>query len=354
MISIRTLTDGGQQAVEIAHEIGAFLGAATTSLDAALYDLRLHDASADEIVNALAGRQDAGVGIRVAFNRDYQGGPPVPPPPQADWNRIDALPVPTKPIPGVPDLMHHKYVIRDRRTVLTGSTNWTDDSWTREENVFVTVDSPEVAARYTEDFEQLWTRGDVQHSGRVETAPIQVGDATVRTWFTPEHGDDLAHRIAKQLSRARRRIRIASPVITSGPILGTLAQVAADRKVDLAGVVDATQIHEVLSQWHENGNASWKTPALRFVLEQAPFTGKLSTPYAPGSVHDYMHAKVTVADDTAFVGSFNLSHSGELNAENILEIEHSGLADELAAFVDSIRLRYSPVRLLAPANSIRG
>ena len=53
---------------------------------------------------------------------------------------------------------------------------------------------------------------------------------------------------------------------------------------------------------------------------RADFTGKRSTPYAPGSVHDYMHAKVTVADDVAFVGSFNLSHSGELNAENVLEI----------------------------------
>ena len=31
----------------------------------------------------------------------------------------------------------------------------------------------------------------------------------------------------------------------------------------------------------------------------------------PGAVHDFMHAKVTVCDDTAFVGSFNLSHSGE-------------------------------------------
>ena len=34
-----------------------------------------------------------------------------------------------------------------------------------------------------------------------------------------------------------------------------------------------------------------------------------------------LHAKVTVADDTVLIGSFNLSHSGETNAENVLEIE---------------------------------
>ena len=33
-----------------------------------------------------------------------------------------------------------------------------------------------------------------------------------------------------------------------------------------------------------------------------------------------MHAKVVVADDVAFVGSFNFSRSGERNAENVLEI----------------------------------
>jgi phosphatidylserine/phosphatidylglycerophosphate/cardiolipin synthase-like enzyme len=53
-----------------------------------------------------------------------------------------------------------------------------------------------------------------------------------------------------------------------------------------------------------------------------------------------MHAKVTVADDVVFVGSFNLSHSGELNAENVLEIGDPSLADRLAAFVDEIRARY--------------
>jgi phosphatidylserine/phosphatidylglycerophosphate/cardiolipin synthase-like enzyme len=44
-----------------------------------------------------------------------------------------------------------------------------------------------------------------------------------------------------------------------------------------------------------------------------------------------MHAKATVADDLVFAGSFNLSHPGELNAENVLEIADAGLAEQLAA-----------------------
>ena len=60
-----------------------------------------------------------------------------------------------------------------------------------------------------------------------------------------------------------------------------------------------------------------------------------------------MHAKVTVADDIVFVGSFNLSHSGERNAENVLEIADAAIADQLAAFIDGIRARYPAVDLPA-------
>jgi phosphatidylserine/phosphatidylglycerophosphate/cardiolipin synthase-like enzyme len=53
-----------------------------------------------------------------------------------------------------------------------------------------------------------------------------------------------------------------------------------------------------------------------------------------------MHAKLTVADDVVFTGSFNLSRSGEENAENMVEIVDAALADRLAAYVDDVRGRY--------------
>jgi phosphatidylserine/phosphatidylglycerophosphate/cardiolipin synthase-like enzyme len=58
-----------------------------------------------------------------------------------------------------------------------------------------------------------------------------------------------------------------------------------------------------------------------------------------------MHAKVTVADDTVFVGSFNHSHSGEQNAENVLEIADPALAERMASFIDEIRGRHPAVTL---------
>jgi phosphatidylserine/phosphatidylglycerophosphate/cardiolipin synthase-like enzyme len=345
-VEVRTLTDGGQPAVDTANALADFIGAAQRSLDIAVYDLMLPDELVTIVGGALRAANARGVALRLAYNVDHPRNVPVPPPPRTDPSVLESLPFPTAAIPGVPDLMHQKYIVRDGASVWTGSTNWTADSWTREENVIVTVDSADLAARYTTDFEQLWTRRDVQHSGKVDTSPITVGGVALRPWFCPGRGEQTAHRIAKAIGTATRRVRIASPVLTSAPILATLAQVITDGKIDIAGVVDRTQIIEVLQQWHaDEANASWKVPLLRTVLSRAPFSGKNSTPYAPGSVHDYMHAKVTVADDTVFVGSFNLSHSGELNAENVLEIPDAGLAERLAAFVDAVRAAYPPVAL---------
>jgi phosphatidylserine/phosphatidylglycerophosphate/cardiolipin synthase-like enzyme len=123
-------------------------------------------------------------------------------------------------------------------------------------------------------------------------------------------------------------------------VLGTLAEVCAEQRVDCVGVCDWTQTHAVFGQWRENPRSAWKGPLLARVLEGAEFTGKRSTPWRPDALHDYMHAKVTVADDVVFVGSYNLSRSGELNAENVLEFRSEELADRLASYIDEVRARY--------------
>ncbi len=340
MIELRTLTDGGQSAAEVAEDVATFLDGARETLDLALYDIRLTGAEAERVRGAMTGAADRGVRVRLLYNIDHPGPIPVPPPPESVSDLIETLPFETRAISGVPDLMHHKYAVRDGQAVLSGSTNWTMDSWTYQENVVVTVASRDLATAFTLNFEELWDDGDVERSGRVEPRPVSVGGGEIRPWFCPDHGEPLAHRIAKHLGRAKRRIRIASPVLTSGPILGTLAEIAAEHRCDAAGVVDETQLDAVYHQWLTNGVSAWKVPLLRSVIEKIDFTGKRSIPWSPESLHNFMHAKVVVADDVAFVGSFNLSRSGERNAENVLEIHDDETADRLAAYIDSIRALY--------------
>ncbi|MGH7776546.1 MAG: phospholipase D-like domain-containing protein, partial [Candidatus Dormibacterales bacterium] len=150
------------------------------------------------------------------------------------------------------------------------------------------------------------------------------------------------HAIARRIHAARRRIRICSPVITSGPVLGTLAELleAVPAGLSIGGAFDGTQMREVMAQWAGSGTAGWKMEAFRSIVNSGLFSAKASTPYGEGTVHDFMHAKLAVLDDRVFVGSFNLSHSGESNAENVLEIEDAPLADLCADFVDLVAARY--------------
>jgi phosphatidylserine/phosphatidylglycerophosphate/cardiolipin synthase-like enzyme len=339
-IEVRTFTDGGQPAVAVAHAVAAFLDGAEHSLDLAQYDFELGAQTAAIVGDAIKRAAGRGVRIRLAFNVDHRRPIPVPPPPSPDLTLIASLPVEAIPVAGVPDLMHHKYVIRDRASVWTGSLNWTDDSWSRQENVVAIVDSPDLAIDFERDFEQVIATGPVSESGFVE--PVWRG--RVRAWFTPGHAADLSHRIAQSIGLAQRRVRICSPVLTAGPVLGAVAAAVAHGAVDVAGCLDQTQVRGVAYQWHANGKSDWKRPLLDRLAAGA-FTGKLSTPYGVVSVHDFMHAKVTVVDDTVFLGSFNLSRSGESNAENVLEIEDAAIAERLAGFVDEVRGRYPRLEL---------
>ena len=348
MIEIQPLHPGGQTALEVAELAVAFLDEARESLDLALYDVRLPGEPGDLVAGALRAAAARGVAVRIAYNADHDERV-FPPPPQTAPELIEALPFPTCGIPGIPDLMHHKYVVRDGAAVWSGSTNWTTDSWTRQENFIVRAESEAVAAAFGANFEELWSTRDVDKTGRHEPRTIDVGGREVRVWFTPGQGEDLSHRIARALGRARTRIRIASPVITAGPVLGTLAQLAAEGRIDVRGVVDRTQMDQVIYQWRTNGRSAWKIPILASVLEHADFRGKPSIPWTPESIHDFMHAKVTVADDIVFAGSFNLSRSGEMNAENVIEVRDPELADRMAAFVEEVRDRYE--RMPVPAGA---
>ena len=337
-IEIRTLTDGGQQAVDVAKQVASFLGEARRSLDLAQYDFHLGPETAELVGGAIKAAAARGVAVRMIYDVGHRNPIPVPPPPEPDVELISSLGVPHRPIAGIPDLMHHKYAVRDSEAVWTGSANWTDDSWTRQENVILIAESAKLAADFTVDFEQLWSKGIVEESGFVEPNPVRIAGKNVRAWFTPGFGEALSRRIAKRIRRAQRRVRICSPVLTVAPVLSALSERISEG-LDIAGCLDRPQIEGVIYQWGIDGNAAWKLPLLRQALK-ADFSAKPSTPYGQGTVHDFMHAKVTVVDDVAFAGSFNLSRSGEQNAENVLEIEDAALADRLAAFIDEVRARY--------------
>ncbi len=199
------------------------------------------------------------------------------------------------------------------------------------------VESEPVAAAFLHDFEQLWSGHELERSGGTG-AQVRVDGIAVQPYFGP-HGPSLAHVTAWRLGRARRRIRVLSPVITAGPILGTLAEFAGNSSFDFAGAYDRTQMQEVQSQWRTVPANNWKIEAWQVIA--ARMSGKVSTPYREGSVHDYMHAKAIVIDSEVLAGSYNFSRGGEENAENLLRIGDQWQAEEFATFADEVAQRYA-------------
>ena len=344
-IDVAFLSDGGQPATTTAERLLAFLSAARTSLDIAIYDAHFADGTDDELVSAIDEAEGRGVRVRAVYNDEHNRRVPIPPPPEGPslFERLAGA-VPARAIPGIPDLMHHKYVVRDRDTVWTGSTNWTADAWTRMENLIVTVASADLAAAYTQDFEQLWNKRHVERTGTFDDQPATFNGTTVRALFSPGRGRKMSQLIATRIGQAARRIRICSPVLTSSPILATLAEVLDDSACDTAITVDGPQMRQAVSQWRADGRAAWKAPLYERVVASGAVAAKPSTPYAPGAVHDYMHAKVVVCDDWVLTGSYNCSHSGEMNAENLLDIHDPALAERCAAYCDDIHARYRSSR----------
>src|SRR2546430_1029225 len=152
MIAVRTLTDGGQQPVEIAHALADFAGAAARTLEIAVYDFALGPETEPIVHGALEDAAHRGVAVRLAYNVDHRAPIAVPPPPKSVPEDIATLDFPTRGIAGIPDLMHHKYVVRDAEALWMGSANWTDDSWSREENVIAQIESAPLAHAYLIDF----------------------------------------------------------------------------------------------------------------------------------------------------------------------------------------------------------
>jgi phosphatidylserine/phosphatidylglycerophosphate/cardiolipin synthase-like enzyme len=352
VIDVTFLEQGGQPAGQIAALLADFIAAARSTLHVAIYDFRLSDPVAEPVVRALCERAAAGVEVLIACdagkpNADFPAAGTDPAPPGAvDFIRRMGDGIQPKPITGgdprMPKLMHHKYAIRDGRTangtVWTGSANWTDDSWTLQENNLLRIASPELCTYYETDFAELWQRGDIGTTGQHDTGTVVVGGTKVHVAFAPGEGRAIDHDVAHRISAARRRLKVCSMLITSGAILGALSDVLQRGQVaEYGGICDRTQMEGVFQQWR-GSPAEWKIDV--FERASAPLAGKRSTPYTPTSQHDFMHNKVVVADDSVITGSYNLSNSATENAENILIIEDRALADRYVAYIDHLSQRY--------------
>ncbi len=351
-LDVLFLEAGGQTAAAVAARLAAFIRQATHSLQIAIYDMHLTGDAAALVRDALQERRQAGVSIRIAYDSGDEVGTALA---QANEPKttqtgafLAASGLPLCPIASQGNLMHQKYVVRDAYTpqaqVWTGSSNFTDDSWTHQENNCLIIPSVELANHYARDFEELWASGNIQTTGTLDTGQVvlhyagQAAPTTVA--FAPGKGPWIDIHIAQALLSARREVTLACVVLTSGHILGALGDLM-HQGVPIDGVYDRTQMEGVFVQWQQVPHNHWKPPAFQAIVDYGRLVGKNSTPYTPTSVHDFMHNKVMVVDDTVITGSYNFSRNAEFNAENVLLIENAALAATYRAYIRRLAARFA-------------
>lgn len=350
-LAVRFIAEGCQSAADVAGQMAEFISLATDSVDLAIYDCRLDDDAAEPIRAALQDRLKHGVTIRLVYDdssakpqshRDFEAV-------GADFaerdthERVQELGLPSSSIRGIrgDGLMHQKFMVRDSEAVWTGSMNWSNDSMTRMENTLVSLVSPELASHFQRDFDQLWQSRHTLNTGTFRTTPVrlQYAGQTAETDvdFSPGQGEHINEWVAKRVLRARSRIIFCAMLINSSKLLNALMTVLDERSLELWGVYDQTQMDGVLEQWNDEPQVRWKVKAVQRLLRQAELIGKDSLPYRPGKSHNFMHNKLLIVDDLVITGSYNFSHAAQNNAENMLAMQSSELANDAIAYVDKLR-----------------
>ena len=138
--------EGSVQAV-----IERFLGAATISVEAALY--RLNNPS---LVRALEEAYQRGVRIRLVLDRNKF---------EEDHTTRQLLSEVSFRVrflygrEGQGSKMHHKFALFDSSVALTGSYNWTLESEKHNYENLLILRAPEQLQRLRDEFEELWRAG---------------------------------------------------------------------------------------------------------------------------------------------------------------------------------------------------
>ncbi len=97
-------------------------------------------------------------------------------------------------------LMHHKFCILNKTTVITGSFNPTKGSL-KDDNNLIILHSGQLAKNYQDEFDELWNR---KKDEKTMLSKIELGNANIENYFCPE--DDCAQKVEDALDNANKSI----------------------------------------------------------------------------------------------------------------------------------------------------
>ena len=255
-------------------------------------------------------------------------------------------------------LMHAKFLVIDRKRVVTGSANFTpscihgdpDDPRTRGNvNHLLRIESPALADRFGVEFNRFWGDGpggasDSQfglskHEGGVDT--VMVGPTRVRLLFAPHRRSDPhngLNLLAQVLAASKRRLDMALFVFSAQNLADTVGQLKA-KGVQVRLLADPGFANRPFSEVLDLLGLSLPDRHCRLEAGNRPLAAPMegvATPRLAGG--DKLHHKVAVIDNrTVISGSFNWSPSAaHQNDEVLMIIDSPQLAAHFTREIDRL------------------
>lgn len=246
-------------------------------------------------------------------------------------------------------LMHHKFVVIDRKLVITGSANFTTSGVHGDfinpesrgnPNHLIQINSPTVAQVFTQEFALMWGDGPGNQSNSLfglqkpsrSAQTVTVGNSTVTIHFSPtSKTQDWLNSsnglIGSTLSSASQQIDLALFVFSEQP-LANILQLRHQQGVQIRALIDSgfafrnysealDMLGVAISQHckYETGNQPWTNPLTT--------VGTASLPEG-----DVLHHKFGVIDGKVVItGSHNWSAAANTqNDETLLIIQNPIIA----------------------------
>jgi phosphatidylserine/phosphatidylglycerophosphate/cardiolipin synthase-like enzyme len=290
-----------------------FLSGAVSSIDVAIYLI-----DDPRIVSALIAAQSKGVVVRMVTDSDTLDRP------RSDGLREAMASLKQAGIPIVGDqrqgIMHHKFAVRDRAEVWTGSWNMTENDSARMNNAAIWLRSEELAANFLGEFEQMFSerRFSSSKSPRVVNPRVNIDGAVIETYFQPRNAG--MAQLINRVDLAQQSVHFLAFSFTHQGLSSSLRNRTA-AGVEVQGVMERAGSESVYSQLKalRDAQVDVRTDANPSLMHHKSFImdGRI---VATGSMNYSLN--VTRSNDE------NLLVIDDARVARVFETEFAAIADE--------------------------
>lgn len=202
-----------------------------------------------------------------------------------------------------PHIFHQKFIIRDSKDLLTGSTNFTDTGTSTNLNHIVIIKDEDIARIYSREFKEIMQGhfGKLNEGHDPQPQETEVSGIPIKILFAPDHNPEM--EIMKQMTKAKKRIDFAIFTFSESSGIDDTMIALCRAGLKIRGVLDGKQGNQYWAATHPIHDAGVE---LYLVPEQAGLRK--------------LHHKLMVIDEqVVIIGSFNYTGpANRLNDENIM------------------------------------